>query len=316
MSQSGKEQDKREAWLIDQLTKSEFFHQKLHEYGLIEVAYAIEEVRGEKLNWDLEDLGISHQAWGKVIHRGIKPVRVFAHPHLLTTIPRATAYYRGLAMVSQKSMRNIRLNVDHFEAGQRVPDDRTAQAVARRLNELISRLVESDEQIDEREFDLWRGMTAGAQAQGSWQNRKGAIVEEHVKELIRHRTRERELIVREEAEGATAFLHDGRTLHYGSEPDIAVYGQNDEILAAVEIKGGIDPAGVLERVGAAIKSLSRAKQENPAAVTVLIMYGVSMSEQARQDLQAHRSDIDRWFTIEDVLNSEDTQARIYDLLAI
>lgn len=35
------------------------------------------------------------------------------------------------------------------------------EKVAFRLNELISRLIEADEQIDPREFDLWRGMTAG-----------------------------------------------------------------------------------------------------------------------------------------------------------
>jgi len=29
----------RQAWLLDQLTKSEFFHQKLHEWGMLEVAY-------------------------------------------------------------------------------------------------------------------------------------------------------------------------------------------------------------------------------------------------------------------------------------
>ena len=69
---------KHESWLMDQVTKSEFFHQKLHEYGLLETAYAIEKVRGEALDWNREGLGISEKAWNKVIHRGIKPVRVFA----------------------------------------------------------------------------------------------------------------------------------------------------------------------------------------------------------------------------------------------
>jgi len=34
--------------LTDQVTKSEFFHQKLHEYGLLEIAYAIEDVQGSE----------------------------------------------------------------------------------------------------------------------------------------------------------------------------------------------------------------------------------------------------------------------------
>jgi len=40
-----------EAWKSDQLTKSEFFHRKLHEWGLLEIAYELENIKGEKLNW-------------------------------------------------------------------------------------------------------------------------------------------------------------------------------------------------------------------------------------------------------------------------
>jgi hypothetical protein len=68
MASSRGGQSKHESWLIDQVTKSEFFHQKLHEYGLLEIAYAIEDVRGENLDWNKEDLGISEKAWNKVIH--------------------------------------------------------------------------------------------------------------------------------------------------------------------------------------------------------------------------------------------------------
>jgi hypothetical protein len=37
------------------------------------------------------------------------------------------------------------------------------------------------------------------------------------------------------------------------------------------MKGGIDPAGILERIGAALKSLQRTRQENANLVTVLIL---------------------------------------------
>jgi hypothetical protein len=93
----------REAWAIDQLAKSEFFHQKLHEWGMLEVANRIDLVRGEDLVWQVSELGISERAWARIIHRGIKPVAVFAHPHVLIQVPHAVAYYRMLAMVSQKS---------------------------------------------------------------------------------------------------------------------------------------------------------------------------------------------------------------------
>ena len=156
------------------MAKSEFFHQKLHEYGLLEVAYAIETIKGETLEWDLELLGISSKAWNKVIHRGFKPIRVFAHPYTLVTIPRSAGYYRDLAMVSRESMNNAQLSTERFEAGRNSPplDEQKAWDIARHLNGLISRLIETDEQIDPREFDLWRGMTAGLRAQKAWQNKK------------------------------------------------------------------------------------------------------------------------------------------------
>lgn len=318
MSLSNPEQDKLESWLLDQVTKSEFFHQKLHEYGLLEVAYAVESVQGEKLDWSLEKLGISEKAWNRVIHRGIKPVRVYAHPYVLQTVARSVGYYRGLAMVSLKSMNNVKLSIERFETGRsKTPlSEEKALAVARRLNELISRLVEADDHVDPREFDLWRGMAAGSTAQGSWQNKKGNVAEDLVKGFIRRRIRERRLLAIESGDETAATLTDGRLVRYGSEPDIAFFGEGQRIVAAVEIKGGIDTAGVLERVGAAIKSLSRVKNENVKATTILIMYRVAVTDQAQQDLESHRADIDHWFTIEDVLNRDDVRQEIFKLLGI
>jgi hypothetical protein len=60
------------AWYIDQLAKSEFFHQKLHEWKLVEIAEQLEAIQGENLTWARLALGISENAWNKVIHRGIK----------------------------------------------------------------------------------------------------------------------------------------------------------------------------------------------------------------------------------------------------
>ncbi len=50
-----------DAWTLDQLAKSAFFHRKLHEWKLLEVAAQLETVRGEDLVWT--DLNIAEQAW-------------------------------------------------------------------------------------------------------------------------------------------------------------------------------------------------------------------------------------------------------------
>jgi len=50
----------KESWTIDQITKSEFFHQKLHEWGLLEIAYELEGIKGEDLEWNRKDLVVFH----------------------------------------------------------------------------------------------------------------------------------------------------------------------------------------------------------------------------------------------------------------
>ncbi|MDX1522006.1 MAG: hypothetical protein R3264_10295, partial [Anaerolineae bacterium] len=174
---------KKRSWSIDQLAKSEFFHQKLHEWALMEVAHQIERIKGEDLNWDKAALEISEKAWDKIIHRGIKPVIVFAHPDVLSSVARSTSYYRMLAMVSQKSMNQVGLSTVRYEAGP-LPQSELAQTLAQHLNKIISKLIERDETIDAREFDLWRGMAAGSQAQGSWQNTKGRKMETILRGII------------------------------------------------------------------------------------------------------------------------------------
>ena len=101
----------------------------------------------------------------------------------------------------------------------------------------------------------------------------------------------------------------------GSEPNIGIY-KNDTIQVAVEIKGGIDPAGVLERFGAALKSLRRAKQENSQSVTVLIMQGVSLTSKAEEEISKSKATIDYFFTIEDVIGNEDLRKRLFEVLNI
>ncbi len=302
-----------QAWTLDQLAKSEFFHQKLHEWGMLEVARQIEQVRGETLKWDRLD--ISSRAWDKIIHSGIKPVLVFAHPHILMTVPRAVSYYRMIAMVSQKSMNRVGLSVDKYEHQDIMPDKKISRMIARHLNKIISHLIETDEQIDAREFDLWRGMAAGSQAQGSWQNTKGSQVEVVIKGLLQRRLREKKLISQEVAGGTRLELLGNRTVIFADEPDVAFYKHN-QITAAVEIKGGIDTAGVLERIGAAMKSLSRVKKENPQAVTILLLQGVSVTQQAKEDLQTNKRTVNHWFAVEDLLENEKRRSQLFQLLGV
>lgn len=201
---------------------------------MLEAARQIEQVRGETVEWEGKQLAISSKAWDKIVHRGIKPVLVFAHPQILMSVPRAVSYYRMIAMVSQKSMNRVGLSVARYEHRNIVPDKTTSQTIARHLNKIISHLIETDEQLDAREFDLWRGMAAGSQAQGSWQNAKGAQIEVVIKGLLQRRLREKKLISAEIAGGTRLELLNNRTVILADEPDIAFYKHN-QITAAIEI---------------------------------------------------------------------------------
>ena len=311
---------KQYAWSLDQMGKSLFFHHKLHEWGLIEVAELIEGVPGETLDWDLDQLSISKDAWNRVIHSGVKPIIVFANPAILTTIEKSVSYYRMLAMVSQKSMNQIGASTARYEQSDNLPKPNTAFLLAQRLNLIISNLVESDNELNRREFDVWRGMAAGSQAQGSWQNRKGDQAEYEIRQNLVEQLRRSGLIKEDRLVNIHSRilelnLLDGRRLSMGSEPDLVIFS-GDRIQAAVEVKGGIDTAGVLERIGAAMKSLSRVKEDDPTAITILIVSRVSMTPQAESDILANKQTVNSWFAIEDILQSPTRRSEYYQLLGL
>ena len=62
-------------------------------------------------------------------------------------------------------------------------------------------------------------------------------------------------------------------MRFGSEPDI-LFERNEQTIATIEIKGGKDPAGALERLGAMQKSFDATP---PGCVNILVA-GVVTSE--------------------------------------
>ena len=287
------------AWLLDQISKSVFFHQKLHAWEMVAIVARLDDAPASNWDWSLTALNIEKQAWNKVVHHPkVTPVRVFAHPRALQTISGALRYYRMLAMVSQKSMQRLGLPVSSLEARGTVVSEERAQQLAKHLNKIISSLILQDKILQPEELWLWRGMAAGAQAQGSWQNAKGDRIEQVVRERLEHYLRS--LGTKTTKQGWQA---EKIRVIFSSEPDIAVY-RGQEIIAAAEIKGGIDAAGVLERIGAAVKSLQRVKDAFPAAATVLVLTSSSMTPQAREDLSRQRSSVNKWYLLEDLLQNE------------
>ena len=65
-----------------------------------------------------------------------------------------------------------------------------------------------------------------------------------------------------------------------------------------------------------MKSLSRVKEENPQAVTILLLQGVSVTQQAKADLRTNKRTVNYWFAVEDVLENERQRSQLFQLLEI
>lgn len=110
-------------------------------------------------------------------------------------------------------------------------------------------------------------------------------------------------------------LPDDRMLVFADEPDIAIYrGSIPEV--AIEIKGGIDRAGVLERLGAALKSLRRVRQMNPDAITLLMIHDAAMTYRVDQDLAINLDTVSAVFSLQAVIADEAQSRALFQWMQI
>jgi len=142
----------------------------------------IDEVQqlAEAEDYDPEEWFVNVEAWGidvAALERlNAVPVRYplyFCRPEYFATNPRLIVYYRNLAMVSQKAMKDARLNAARYERGAVVPQE-FAEGVTRYLNSIISDivktgLVEKGHHIEMAYANL--GDTVG----GGWRNEVGRL---------------------------------------------------------------------------------------------------------------------------------------------
>ena len=142
----------------------------------------IDEVQqlAEAEDYDPEEWFVNVEAWGidvAALERlNAVPIRYplyFCRPEYFATNPRLIAYYRNLAMVSQKAMKDARLNAARYERGV-LPPQEFAEDVTRYLNSIISGivktgLIERGHHIEMAYANL--GDTVG----GGWRNEVGRL---------------------------------------------------------------------------------------------------------------------------------------------
>jgi hypothetical protein len=218
----------------------------------------------------LVDYLIEAQAWQHVAALALKPQLVFSHPALLQAFPLTSLYYRGMAGLSIKACKDYFGAVERIEsgtAGVKIPADK-ALKMARTYNLFISSIILNSTNWTLRNGHRMILATMGITLDGTMRNRAGEIAEDRIRRMILDWLNARSLVKETELAGTAeselsrkVILKNGTVMQFSSEPDIA-FLLDDQLLATVEIKGGIDPAGALERYGAAKKSFEEAVRKS------------------------------------------------------
>ena len=233
----------------------------------------------------LTELMISQKAWNYVNRSGFDPKLVFAHPSLLGAHPETSEYYRGIALLPRKRVSDLAAPIESWERGTRkspVKEDHLLR-VAQLYNAVISSIIEGSNTwtLENGYRNIIANMGIGLD--GTVRNIIGQDAEHLVKTRIKDWLRNQNLIVEANDEETRFALVADYTMRYGSEPDIEfrkAVGQESEVVATIEIKGGKDPAGALERLGAIQKSF---QETPPGSVNVLIAGVITSAMQERLD---------------------------------
>jgi len=211
-----------------------------------------------QLDWSKRtEWGITEIAWRKMQSAGVPPHHLFAHPNMLSDNPGLLEYYRLLACLPKKGL-------DQLCRGTTGEQRQERRLFC--LNRFLSALVEDSLAGPEMLRSCLVYAQAGSELQGSWVNEIGKNASERVWNLLTGFARRNGWRV----EGNKILLPNGDQLIRQSEPDIEARSAQDNLLAVVEIKGSLDPAGAQTRYGEAKKSFQKALLENPRCETIYL----------------------------------------------
>ena len=254
----------------------------------------IQQYSGELIFYPLSDLMISDGAWEYVNRSDIEPKLVFAHPNMLSAHPETSQYYRGIALLSQK---RAGAQVAKWEDGsqKKPPSRQSCVKVSRLYNAVISSIIEgaSDWTLENGYRNIVA--TMGIRLDGFFRNKIGQDAEELIKTRIAKWLQDRHLV--SGVLGDNVYELPKKTvMRFGSEPDIA-FMRDDERIATIEIKGGKDPAGALERLGAMQKSFA----ETPPSCVNFLIAGVVTKEMEKRLKEIGRVKV---FVLDDITDNE------------
>ena len=286
----------------DAMLRSALIHERIRQRTDIALRTWLERDTKQPDYFPLDALLISELAWEHVNAGGIEPRMVFAHPDLLQEHPPISAYYRGIALLSQKRVSDLATSVSNWEnpdKHSRVTEERSI-AVSCLYNAVISSIIEgaADWTIENGYRNIIANMGIGLD--GTIRNVIGQDAERSVKDKIGAWLESVGLIDVFSSDQSTYELPNDYLMHFAAEPDIAfrqTIGGIQKVIATIEIKGGKDPAGALERLGAIQKSF----EATPPGCTNILIAGVVTTEMAER---LDKAGIVKRFLLDDLLRDD------------
>jgi len=290
-----------EAHRINYRLRSTFFHRKLKEYNTLSLPLRINEILPVEhlYSWEgYTNWGIGERAFAYINgHNTLHLIQVFCHPRLIREHSILLAYYRNIAALSQKAVKYlVNIDVKKIENNEKkvyILTEDQAQKLTHLFNEHISLIIDSS--IESFTLEELHGIllaSTGAQIDGSWRNAIGEEAEKVVQRLLVKEVKDRNFLAAmiprvgtvievynsnnfEESLGNIdrykgVMLVNHTSLLFSSEPDISILNNQGTTVGVIEVKGGADPAGALERYGAAKKSFEEAIRINVEVKTLLV----------------------------------------------
>jgi hypothetical protein len=291
----------------------------------VQVRQTVERLVGKHEFTDpIETFLISQGAWEHVQSLNLDPVSVFCHPDMLVDEPFVSLYYRGVSGLSLKEVQSQARAVINWErepsSTSRKPQVSVgaARQVSGLYNSFISSIIENT-----ADWTLENGYrmiiaSIGISFDGSMRNVMGRLPEFRIRRILLQHAIENQILTSDEYPDVDSVpsappngrhtLADSIVMIFASEPDVAFH-RDGSLEATIEIKGGIDPAGALERLGAANKSASSALTSNPRCKNFLVA-GVITAEM--QNRLAQERLFERYFGLVELLSDTGAQTEFFD----
>jgi hypothetical protein len=315
--------------------RATFFVRKLRGLGLAKAIQDVGQLTKVSASFDWSKrlaYGIEPKAWARLSEKGIDPLLFFCHPRVISEQPQRLLYYRTLALISLKGLASlVGGNPAAVEDGKIERLDQgwlTKLVVA--LNSVLSAVAQTAGEVNATDFSGYQWASAGSTIQGSWNNSIGSQAEAAIKTILVNNLRAEIVQVVWRDGPATDYTRSGHAelidrigdvrvirmnkgfhLVFASEPDVSLRNAQDLPIVAFEVKAGADPAGALERFGAALKSFDNDRNMNPRVKTVYVVRCMTPELQKRI---MQNSPFDYTFSLAEILADDATQRTFANLV--